>query len=392
MTTVTVRDVTGWLERVAPRHLAESWDNVGLLLGDPNAPVDRVMTCLTVTPATVEEAVADRAGLILSHHPILFKPAKTIRADRSDGNLVWRLARAGIAVSSAHTAYDGAQGGINEWLAARVGLTEVRPLRPAWGRAPFKVVVFTPETDREAVLNAAFGAGAGRIGEYEQCSFATVGQGTFFGGDVTNPTIGQAGRRETVDEWKLEVVCPEDRLARVLSAVRGAHSYEEPAIDVFPLQAPTETIGVGRIGRLESPTTLLTLVERVVTLLDSPGLQFAGDPEQSVGKVAITCGAGDDFLEDALRAGADVLLTGEARFHRAIEAEARGIGLIAAGHHATERPGVEDLAARVASAFPGLTVWPSRRERDPWRTPAHRPAQKSTPGKTRGRKRQRGDV
>jgi dinuclear metal center YbgI/SA1388 family protein len=383
----TVREVVRWLEGFAPRRLAESWDNVGLLLGDPDAAVERLMTCLTVTPDTAAEAISDRAGLIVSHHPILFRPAKAIRADRADGAVVWGLARAGVAVASPHTAFDGTAGGINELLAERLGLAEVRPLRPAPGRAAFKVVVFTPESDREAVLNAAFAAGAGRIGDYEQCSFAAAGQGTFFGTEGTNPTVGQAGRRESADEWRLEFICPDDRLAAVLGATRGAHSYEEPAIDVFPVHVPAEPVGAGRVGGLERPEPLGDLAARVAALLDAPGLQFAGDPARPVRVVAICCGAGDDFLDDALRAGADALLTGEARFHRALEAEARGIGLIAAGHHATERPGVERLADRLGAAFPTLAVWPSRRERDPWRGLMPPPGKKDTPGGTRGRKR-----
>jgi dinuclear metal center YbgI/SA1388 family protein len=363
----TVRDVVDWLEGFAPRRLAESWDNVGLLLGDPDAQVERVMTCLTVTATTVAEAIEHRANLILSHHPILFRPAKALRADRPDEAIVWTLARAGLAVASPHTAFDGTAGGINDLLAESLRLTGVRPLRPAPGRAAFKIVVFTPESDREGVLNAAFAAGAGRIGAYRECSFATAGQGTFFGADGTNPTVGQTGRRERADEWKLEFVCPEGRLAAVLGAVRGAHSYEEPAIDVFPLQVPAESVGAGRVGRLPEGVSLADLAARVAEILGAPGLQFAGDPGRPVATVAICCGAGDDFLGDAARAGADVLLTGEARFHRALEAEARGIGLIAAGHHATERPGVERLAGRVADAFPALAVWASRGESDPWR-------------------------
>jgi hypothetical protein len=225
--------------------------------------------------------------------------------------------------------------------------------------------VFTPQADREAVLAAAFAAGAGRIGAYTECSFTIPGEGTFFGGEGTHPTVGQAGRREVVAELRLEVVCPTDRLAPVLAAIRGAHSYEEPAMDVYPLQGSPQGPGVGRVGRMPNTTTLRALASDIARILDAPGLQVAGDPDRSVARLAIVCGAGDDFLHDAARAGADALLTGEARFHRALEAEAIGIGLIVAGHHATERPGVEDLAGRIAAAFPDLAVWPSRRESDP---------------------------
>jgi dinuclear metal center YbgI/SA1388 family protein len=363
----TVRDVHHWLDRFAPPRLAEPWDNVGLLWGDPDAEVSRVLTCLTVTPRSALEAVHERAELIVSHHPVLFRGVKRVVANQHDQGMLWPLARAGVSILSPHTAFDNTAGGINDGLARRLGLIEVGPLRPSSSAGSFKVVVFTPESDREAVLAAAFEAGAGRIGAYEQCSFAIPGEGTFFGAEGSNPTVGRAGRRESVSELRLEVVCPADRLPDVLAAVRSAHSYEEPAIDVFPLHAVPDGPGSGRVGRLPASSTLGVFAVAVGDALASPALQFVGEPDRPVDRVALVCGAGDDFLADALRAGADVLLTGEARFHRALEAEALGIGLVVAGHHATERPGVEDLAARLAADFPALTVWPSRREHDPLR-------------------------
>ena len=361
----TVREIAGWLEGFAPSRLAESWDNVGLLWGDPNSQVSRLMTCLTVTRATASEAVAEGAELIVSHHPILFREVKRIRSDLPATAPLWLLARAGIAVASPHTAFDSAAGGINEGLGHRLGLTEMTPLRPLDSTPLFKVVVFTPESDRPAVLAAAFEAGAGRIGAYTECSFATSGKGTFFGTEETSPAVGRKGRRETVPELRLEMICPEICLGHVLAAIRSRHSYEEPAIDVYPLHDPTSRSGSGRIGRFLDPRTLEEFAHFVSRSLGHVPVQMVGDPRRMIQQVAIACGAGDDFLADALRAGADVLLTGEARFHRALEAESHEIGLILAGHYSTERPGVEDLAQRIARAFPDLTVWPSQHERDP---------------------------
>ena len=257
----TVADVTAWLEQFAPARLAESWDNVGLLWGDPSAAVERVMTCLTVTKATATEAIQDHAALIVSHHPVLFREVKRIRADLPETGDLWSLARAGISIASPHTAFDNTHEGINDILCRRIGLVDVAALRPltantkAPGLSPksFKVVVFTPEADREAVSSAAFAAGAGRIGAYDECSFAIPGEGTFFGTDEANPTVGSARRRETVRELRLEFVCPSRKLAEVLASVRASHSYEEPAIDVYPLHElqieDRKAAGVGRIGR-----------------------------------------------------------------------------------------------------------------------------------------------
>jgi hypothetical protein len=273
-----------------------------------------------------------------------------------------------VAILSPHTSFDNTIGGINDGLASRIGLVDVGPLRSAPPSSRHKVVVFAPKSDREAVLNAAFEAGAGRIGAYEECSFGSVGFGTFFGTEGANPTIGEAGRREFVREWRLELVCPGDRLAAVLASIRSSHSYEEPAIDVYPIASDVPSgPGSGRIGRLEAPEPLGALAARVARLLGAPATQFVGDPSRPVSWVALCCGAGDDFVPDASKHGADVLLTGETRFHRALEADALGLGLIVAGHHSTERPGVEDLAEAIAGAFPDLTAWPSRLEVDPLR-------------------------
>jgi len=367
----TVADVVAWMEEFAPTRLAEPWDNVGLIWGDPAARVAKVMTCLTVTTETAAEAVGAGVGLIVSHHPVLFRPAKAVRADRPEGAALWMLARAGVGVYSPHTAFDTTAGGINDGLARRLGLVDVAPLRPGAPRANLKVVVFTPATARASLLEAAFAAGAGRIGNYEECSYSGPGRGTFYGASGANPAVGRAGRRESVKEWRVELLCPADRLAGVLAAIRGGHPYEEPAIDVYPLHPTPDGPGIGRVGRIGPELTLEALSKKVATALGTQAVQVVGDRRRSVGRVAIACGAGDDFVADAARSGADVLLTGEARFHRALEAEALGIALILAGHYATERPGVEDLAGQLGAAFPGLEVWASRRERDPlaWLAP-----------------------
>ncbi|SIO06326.1 dinuclear metal center protein, YbgI/SA1388 family [Singulisphaera sp. GP187] len=368
MSTSTVAEVARWLDAFAPLSLAESWDNVGLLWGDPATEVSRVMTCLTVTPRTAREAIDNRAELIVSHHPVLFRPVKRVRADDRETGMLWDLARAGVSIASPHTAFDNTQGGINDGLAGRLGLLDVGPLRPSPASATFKIVVFAPRESCDSILSAAFAAGAGKIGAYDECSFTSAGQGTFFGTEGSQPTVGQSGRRETVRERRIELVCPSAELTAVLGVIRSVHPYEEPATDVYPLHPGESGQGAGRVGRLVSATTLGKFAEWIGQTLAAPGVQFVGPADRRVERVAIVCGAGDDFIGDAVRCRADVLLTGEARYHRTLEAESVGIGLVVAGHHATERPGVEDLAIRIAAAFPALEVWPSRQETDPIRT------------------------
>ena len=363
----------GLARAICASRLAEPWDNVGLIWGDPAAPVERVMTCLTVTPTTAAEAIDDQANLIVSHHPILFREVKKIRADWPETGYLWRLARGGdrgrqpthclrqYPKRDQRPDLRAARAPRCRVVAAGAGMVE----RSATAAAcSFKVVVFTPESEREAVSSAAFRAGAGRIGAYEECSFAIPGEGTFFGTETANPTIGERGRRETVRELRLEFVCPLPKLAGVLAAIRASHSYEEPAIDVYPLaragtRRPVRLRASGRIGRLARPRSLAELASAVDRALGIT-VVGAGRRTRSASRApGVACGAGDDFLKDAARAGADALLTGEARFHRGIEAETLGIGLLVAGHYATERPGVEFLAGQIGRAFPACWSGPA---------------------------------
>jgi dinuclear metal center YbgI/SA1388 family protein len=362
---LTVAHVAEFLDEIAPRLLAESWDNVGLLVGDRQASVTRVMTCLTVTPTTAREAIDRGAHLIVTHHPVLFRPVQRLTTDEPQGRMLLELIRAGVAVYSPHTAYDGAAGGINDQLAARLGLAGCRPLRPAARPAECKIVVFVPHGDLEKVSRAMFDAGAGVIGEYRECSFHIGGRGTFFGSEASNPTVGQAGRREEVDEFRLEMICPQSATAPVLAAMRAAHRYEEPAYDVYPLVPQPARVGTGRVGNLPVPESLEQFARRVQSALGIGPILVVGPRERAVGRVAIGCGSAAEFIGDAAARGCDVLLTGEATFHRQLEAEAAGLALVLAGHFATEHLGVECLATRLSQRFPAVTVWSSEAERDP---------------------------
>ena len=325
---------------LAPPALAADWDNVGLLLGEGAAEVRRVMTCLTVTPDSAAEAVAEGVQLVVTHHPILFRAVKRLTDATPEGRMLLSLARGGVAVYSPHTAFDDARDGINELLARRLGLTDVGPLRRREDARLCKVVVFTPDKDLDRVADAMFAAGAGRIGQYSECSYRLHGTGTFFGSDATNPTVGQKGRREEVAEWRLEAVCPEGSVDAVVAAVRHAHSYEEPAYDVYPLRPPASPLGVGRVGALPEARPLRDLAGWEGGAAAGP-VQLVGEPSVRWGEWPWRAGPAASSLPDAVRAGADVLLTGEARFHDYLS-PGPGVGPGAAGalrHGALRRRG-----------------------------------------------------
>ena len=366
----TVRSVCHFLQELAPLALAEDWDNVGLLLGDEATEVARVLTCLTLTPDVAEEAIQVGARLVVTHHPVLFKPVKKLNASSSEGRMLLKLLRHGIAVYSPHTAYDNATTGVNQQLAELLELTDIAPLRPRPAGASgelYKLVTYVPEGQLDAVRRAIWDAGAGAIGNYRECSFNVRGIGTFFGLDDSHPAVGQAGRLEQIDEVRVEVICPASRLDVALAALREAHPYEVPAIDVLTLKPVPDGSGAGRFGRLPQPLSLGELNRLVAERLGQPHVQFVGDPAHRIETLGIACGAAAEFLREAQRAGCQALLTGEARFHACLEARDLNVALILPGHYATERPAMEELARRLTTQFPGLIATASDKERDPVR-------------------------
>jgi hypothetical protein len=232
-----------------------------------------------------------------------------------------------------------------------------------------KIVVFVPVADLPKVSNALFHSGAGVIGQYQHCSFRVAGTGTFLGTGSANPTVGKVGKLEQVDEYRLEVVCPSDRVADAIAAMRQSHSYEEPPFDVYPLQSTAGALpgayGSGRIGILPRPLSPSEWAAIVAELLQTPIVLTGQRDRTSLSTVAIVCGAGGSLMKQAIAAGADAFLTGEIRFHDELAAQAADVTVIAAGHYATERPGVEHLAQRLADVLTTCKVWASCAEQNP---------------------------
>lgn len=354
------------LETLAPPQLAESWDNTGLLLGDAAAEVTRVLTCLTLTPDVADEAVAVGAQLVVTHHPLMFKPIQRMTTYSSEGRTLWTLASHGIAVYSPHTAWDSAPRGINQQLAELLELTDIAPLRRQPSPAQFKLITSLPESNLEAVQRALWDAGCGVIGDYRHCSFTFPGTGTFQGSESSHPAIGEPGRFERVEEIRLEVVCLRTELPAALAALRMAHVYEEPAIDLVALESAPSEQGAGRCGRLPVPLRLHELADLIRTRLQAHTLQMVGNPQAVIERVGIACGSAAEFWRDARKAGCQVLLTGEARFHAGLEVRDAGLSMIVAGHYATERLAMTRMAELLTEACPSLIATASKVECDPF--------------------------
>jgi dinuclear metal center YbgI/SA1388 family protein len=355
------------LEEIAPLAGAETWDNVGLLAGDLTQDIGRILLCIDYTPAVAAEGRNLNCDLIIAYHPPLFSAVKRITAD-GPSSLIHDAIRRGVAIYSPHTAWDAAPGGANDVLADAVGLIKRAPLRTITPAAKqLKLVTFVPEAQLAAVANALFLAGAGHIGNYSCCSFHASGKGTFLGGVGTNPVVGKAGQLEMTDEIRLETIVPKDRVGDVITALRSAHPYEEPAFDLTVLAAPPPGTGPGRIGNLPVSVPMTELIVRLKKELNLEALLIAGDPNRSVQRVAMCAGAGGEMLDDAIAAGADLYLTGELRHHDAIKADRAGMALICTLHSNSERISLMRLKSRLSQAAANLPeVLVSQSDRDPF--------------------------
>ena len=377
---LTVGVLGQWLERRYPASLAESWDRVGLTVGDPAAPVSRILLTVDVTDEVVAEARDFGAQLIVAHHPLLLRGVHAVRRDDPKGRLVMALIEAGIALHSAHTNADAAAAGVSDALAAAVGLRDLRPLMPAPGEAMDKLVTFVPvatpdgEDHLDRVISSLASAGAGTIGQYDECAFAAVGEGRFRPLPGARPAIGRVGDRERVRETRVEMVLPRRRRTAVLAALLEVHPYETPAFDVYELASLDKPLGLGRRGALAEPASIRELADRLRAALPigARGVRIAGDPSRAVHTVAVLAGAGDSLLP-AVRAGdVDAFVTSDLRHHPAQEflAHDGAPALVDISHWGAEWLWLPHLGAALAddasAAGVALDVRVSTVCTDPW--------------------------
>jgi dinuclear metal center YbgI/SA1388 family protein len=386
--TATLADVVRLIEQRYPPATAESWDRVGLVTGDPDQPVRKILLAVDPVAAVVDEAIGWGADLVLVHHPLLLRGVHDVAATTFKGALLHRLIRAGVALHTAHTNADAAQGGVAHALADVLGLVEQRPLVPVAGPAIDKHVVFVPAADAERMVDALSAAGAGALGEYSRCAWTTTGEGTFTPGAGAVPAIGTIGQAAHVVEARVEMIAPRRLRVAVVAAMRAAHPYEEPAFDVLELARWDAPTGTGRVGHLTDPLTLHAFAERVAAALPATvqGVRYAGPADAVVRTVAVVGGSGDSLFDAVRGSGADVYVTSDLRHHPASELReraefaargiaARGIAasppyLVDTAHFASEWPWLARAAAdlRADLAAHGTTVETrvSTLRTDPW--------------------------
>lgn len=366
-----VADIVGIINKIAPVVLAEAWDNPGLQIGDPAAEVTRVMVALDPTSAVVDSAIATSCQLLVTHHPLIFKPLSSISTATSSGAIIQKAIKGGVSIVTLHTNYDIATGGLNDVLAGKLGLSDSVPLKITSIDELVKLVVFVPVDYLDRLRSALFPFAATQ-GNYRDCSFATEGTGTFTPLEGAAPYAGTVGELSREPEGRLEMLILAEQIPRALKTLRAVHPYEEPAFDLQPVLNKGAKRGLGRIGRLSQSLTLVEYADRLRNILSAPALRYVGDPKTMVSKVALCSGSGASLLRDAVRAGADLLVTGDVKYHEAREAEDCGLSLIDAGHYPTEIIMVPEIAERleqslVTAGYTCCSVEECRAEADPFR-------------------------
>jgi dinuclear metal center YbgI/SA1388 family protein len=352
---LTLGEVIAVLDGLYDPSWAESWDAVGLVTGDPEVPVQRVLFAVDPARAVVDEAIAGDFDLLVTHHPLLLRGVNSVAATTPKGRVVHDLIRSGTALHVCHTNADNANPGVSDALAAVLGLTDTRPLKPLPAAPMDKIVVYVPIAETQEMIDALAAAGAGRIGDYDRAAWSSTGEGTFRPLAGANPSIGQVGAIERVGESRVEMVLPRHLRRTVVEALRAAHSYEEPAFDVFELAALPSERGGGRIGALAQPLSLREFASVVAKALPPTehGVRVSGDPEQIVESVAVVGGAGDSEFERVRAAGVDAYVTADLRHHPATEARAydEAPALVDVAHWASEWPWLADAERLLTAAL-----------------------------------------
>ncbi|GAB4363844.1 MAG: Nif3-like dinuclear metal center hexameric protein [Deltaproteobacteria bacterium] len=346
-----MREVREALDARYPFDHKADWDNVGILAGDPDRPVRTILVALDATPAVIERCRRAKADLLVTHHPVIHAPLKAVRPDRHDSAAAYRLLSMGVAVLSAHTNADVAPRGVSHVLARRIGLRRIRPLIPGEPSEACRVVAFVPPDRADAVLAALAEAGGGRIGGYTHCSFRSPGTGTFLPEREASPWTGTRGVLQRVEEVRLESVVAAPRLTGVLRAIRSVHPYEEPAIDVIPLRGGALGGGIGAIGERDRSEPLSRVLEEIHRRVRPDWILVAGPARRRVRRIAVVGGSGSEFAGAAREAGADLFVTADLKYHRALEAAAGDMPVADIGHGSGEKWILPEFGRVIRSRF-----------------------------------------
>jgi dinuclear metal center YbgI/SA1388 family protein len=315
-----IKEILKTLEEFAPLQLQESYDNSGLVIGNPETETTGILCTVDITDRVVEEAMRLNANLIISHHPLIFQGLKSITGKTFIEKIIVKAVKNDISIYSAHTNMDNTFNGVNKTICDKIGLTSCKILQPL-KNSLLKIVVFVPVNEADKVRDALFEAGAGHIGNYDCCSYNTDGRGSFRGGENTNPFVGEKGKLHFEKEIKIETIVPKTILHHAVAAMLEAHPYEEVAYDIYPLENKYALAGAGMIGKLNKPLSPGMFLDLLKTTFNIPFIRYSGNDKDLIEKVAVCGGSGSFLLEEARKQGAHSFITGDVKYHQFFDAE-----------------------------------------------------------------------
>jgi dinuclear metal center YbgI/SA1388 family protein len=334
-----IKNLLNNLDKIAPFFLQESFDNSGIQFADLDTPVTKILLSLDVTQGVLDEAIENKANLIIAHHPLLFSPLKQITKQKNP--LLYQVITCQINLMAMHTNYDLAEGGLNDYVANLLGIKKISPLQSSSEKV-FKFAVYVPVKHAGKVSQAIFEAGAGKIGKYTETSFNISGKGTFKPTEGTNPFIGKIGEKEEVQEIKIETVVAERDLESVVHAMKSVHPYEEPAYDVYELKTKP-SYGIGIFGKIDKEVEISEFSLEVKNRLRARYVRLIKSNNRKIRKVALCTGSGSSLLEQTNNKDADLYLTGDIAYHTALRAKELGLNVLDIEHFDTEKFFVEAL-------------------------------------------------
>ena len=351
---ISIKDIVDEIEKFAPTAYQESYDNSGLITGDPETEAKGVLLCFDVTEKIVDEAICKNLNMIVSHHPVIFYGLKRLTGKTPTERIIIKAVKNDAAIYCAHTNLDSVSGGISTTLARKLGLEDIKILSPKQNRL-LKLSVFAPCDHAETVRSAMFAAGAGTIGKYDCCSYNTEGYGTFRAGEGARPFVGTSGEYHREPETLVQILTERSKLNDVLKAMLSAHPYEVPAYDIFALENKLENVGLGAVGNLPEALSCNEFFDRLKNVLDVKCLRHSHPAKDSIRRVAVCGGSGTELLSQAVSSGADVFVTGNCKYHQFADF-AREIISVDAGHFETECFAVEIFYDLIHKKFPNFAV------------------------------------
>ncbi len=349
---ITVNDIYNAVDEIAPFRYAEKSDNSGLIIGNKKSTCKKVLLCLDITDKMIDKAIKMGADVIISHHPVIFNPLKSISSD----SIYAKLIKHNISAICAHTNLDMAKGGINDLIAEKLNVKVITEcIETAYEIPYYQIAVFVPVENIEQVYQAMTKAGAGTLGNYSGCAFYTEGTGTFLPLEGSHAYVGEVGKRESVREARIEMILPQSKRFDVIQAMLDSHPYEKPAYNLSKNYAIMEQIGFGKIGELETEMSAKDFAEFLKKTFDNPCIRY-NDTGKMIKKVAFCSGSGGSLLNYVIASGADAFVTGDVKHDQFVDADNAGLAVFDAGHFYTENIVLESLKNTLSGKFPELNI------------------------------------